>query len=72
LVNSLAGFAQRHPTLTKGLMLTFGALSLLATIGGGVMIAAAGSLVLQSRKLRAAALTLMSIFSSKRMKGAAA
>jgi hypothetical protein len=40
-LNSLAGFAQRHPTLTKGLMMTFGALSLMATIGGTLMITGA-------------------------------
>ena len=39
--NALAGFAQRHPTLTQGLMLTFTALSALAAIGGGLMIAGA-------------------------------
>jgi len=39
--NALAGFAQRHPTLTQGLMLTFTGLSLLATIGGSLMIAGA-------------------------------
>jgi TP901 family phage tail tape measure protein len=40
--NSLAGFAERHPTLTQGLMVTFAGLSLMATIGGGLMIAGAG------------------------------
>ncbi len=41
-LNSLATFAEHHPTLTKGLMLTFGALSAMATIGGSLMIAGAG------------------------------
>ena len=40
--NALAGFAQQHPTLTKGLMLTFAGLSVLATVGGGLLIAGAG------------------------------
>ncbi|WP_020472359.1 phage tail tape measure protein [Zavarzinella formosa] len=40
-LNSLAGFAQRHPTLTKGLMLTLTALSGLAAIGGGLLVAGA-------------------------------
>jgi hypothetical protein len=40
-LNALAGFAERHPTLTQGLMLTFTGLSLLATIGGGLMVAGA-------------------------------
>ena len=39
--NALAGFAQKHPTLTQGLMATFAGLSLLATIGGGLMLAGA-------------------------------
>ncbi|HZT82084.1 MAG TPA: hypothetical protein VFA26_17790, partial [Gemmataceae bacterium] len=38
-LNALATFAQRHPTLTKGLMVTFTGLSALATIGGGLLIA---------------------------------
>lgn len=41
-LNSLATFAADHPTLTKGLMLTFGGLSALATLGGTLMIAGAG------------------------------
>ena len=40
--NSLARFAQEHPTLTQGLIVTFAALSTLATIGGGLMLAGAG------------------------------
>jgi hypothetical protein len=41
-LNSLATFAADHPTLTQGLMLTFGGLSALATLGGTLMIAGAG------------------------------
>jgi hypothetical protein len=41
-LNSLAAFAERHPTLTSGLTLTFTALSMMATIGGGLLIAGAG------------------------------
>jgi hypothetical protein len=40
--NALAGFAERHPTLTSGLTMTFAALSVMATIGGGLLIASAG------------------------------
>jgi len=40
-LNALAGFAEKHPTLTQGLMATFAGLSLLATIGGGLMVAGA-------------------------------
>jgi hypothetical protein len=53
--NALAGFAERHPTLTQGLMLTFTALSALATIGGGLLIASAGI------KLLAPALTAFTV-----------
>jgi hypothetical protein len=41
-LNSLAQFAADHPTLTQGLMVTFTALSALATLGGTLMIAGAG------------------------------
>ncbi len=41
-LNSAATFAARHPTLTQGLMLTFTGLSMLATLGGGLMLASAG------------------------------
>lgn len=40
--NALADFAQKHPTLTQGLMATFAGLSLLATIGGALLVASAG------------------------------
>ena len=40
-LNSAATFAARHPTLTQGLMLTFTTLSMLATLGGGLMVGAA-------------------------------
>jgi hypothetical protein len=40
-LNAVAGFAERHPTLTQGLMTTFAALSLLATLGGGLMVVGA-------------------------------
>jgi hypothetical protein len=41
-LNAMGRFAEQHPTLTKALMLTFTGLSLLATIGGGLMVAGAG------------------------------
>ena len=41
-LNALAGFAEKHPTLTAGLMGTFAALSIMATIGGGLLVASAG------------------------------
>lgn len=41
-LNGLATFTARHPTLTQGLMLTFTALSALATVGGGLLVGAAG------------------------------
>jgi hypothetical protein len=41
-LQSLASFANNHPTLTKGLVLTFAGLSALAAIGGTLMIAGAG------------------------------
>lgn len=40
-LNSLARFAEDHPTITKSLMLTFAGLSSLAAIGGTLMIAGA-------------------------------
>ena len=41
-LNRLAGFAERHPTLTQGLMVTFAGLSALAALGGTLLVAGAG------------------------------